>query len=201
MSGFVARFRHWWSHPSPAGYRPGSLLYRLRDDLRHLDCQPLGDTHVRFRSAERNLEFQAEERVEAQFLMHVVTTCFSHRVPHSAPGRAQLTIRHSGSWKRTGIVCSAPEGSHEITRRLASTLSSDPDLVSALLPLDFSLCELAQDGQGWRVRIVHFGACEVVYRVPPIRQYVRLTAAQLDAMLTSFHVLDRLLNSTAARSE
>jgi hypothetical protein len=80
---------------------------------------------------------------------------------------------------------------------LANHLSSAPDLASVMLPLDFSRFDLIQDAQGWRVRVAHFGACEVVYRVPPIRQYVRLTRAQLDAMLASFRALERLLTSKA----
>jgi hypothetical protein len=201
MSSYVGRFREWWSHPSPAGYRPGSLIQKLRHDLSQLDCQPLSETCLRFQSADGHLEFQAEERVEAQFLMHVATTEFSCRVPHSAPGRNQLVIRHTGMWKRTGIACSANDGSDQGTRELAISLSGNADLAAAMLPLDFSLCELAQDAQGWRIRLVHFGACEVVYRVPPIRQYVRLAPAQLAAMLETFPLLRRLLSAGAGPGE
>jgi hypothetical protein len=193
MHGFVARLQHWWSHASPSGYRPGSLMGRLRGDLGVLECQPLGDSCTRFRAADRKLEFQAEERVEAQFLMHVVTTEFSCLFPGSAPGHNRLAIRHSGAWKRTGIVCSAPGTGDEAARSLASQLSNDADLARVLLPLDFTHFELLQDHLGWRARVVHFGACEVVYRVPPIRQYVRLAPAQLDALLATFDVLKRLL--------
>jgi hypothetical protein len=193
MSGFVARLRNWWAHPPPAGYTPGSLIARLRHDLRYLECQPLDDTSAVFRLGDRQLEFEVRAHVESQFLMHVVTTEFSYRIANSGAGDNRLAIRHRGSWKRTGITCTAPEHSDDATRALAQRLASDAALASALLPLDFTRCELTQDPQGWRVSVVHFGACEVVYRVPPIRQYVRLAPAQLDAMLASFQALQRLM--------
>jgi hypothetical protein len=170
-----------------------SLISRLRNDLRHLECEQLDDTCAVFRATDPRLEFQARARVEAQFLMQVVTTEFSYPIARSDPGSNRLVIRHRGSWKRTGITCIASEHSDDATRALAQRLSSDAELASALMPLDFTQCDLTQDTQGWRVRVVHFGASEVVYRLPPLRQYVRLAPAQIDALLAGFRAFQRLI--------
>lgn len=176
------------------GYRPGLLLAKLRHDLRHFESERVTDTCCRFRAPEPAIEFFAEEHVEPQFLMHVVTTRFSIRIPGGAPGQRRLKIRHRGTWKRSGIDCVIKDGVHH---ELANRLTTDAELTSALLPLDFTECELHQNEEGWTVSIVHFGASEVVYRFPPLRQYVRLPAAQLPSLLHAFAALRRILEHDA----
>jgi hypothetical protein len=107
-------------------------------------------------------------------------------VPYSAPGNRRIAIRHCGTWRREGIICT-PEFAH---------VSSDAALVRALLPLDFTRCELIQDAMGWQCQLTHFGASEVVFRTPPLRQYVRITREQVDSMLAAFSALARLLTAT-----
>ncbi len=179
MSGAATRFRQWWANLQPAGYLPGVLLSRLRHDMGTLECEPRSDGLVLFRAGD--IEFLAQERVEPHFLMHEVSTQFIFHVPGSAPGDRHLQIRHRGSWKRTGIECIPPD----------ARLEADASLTEALLPLDFTHCELAQDAQGWQCRLTHFGASEVVYRMPPLRRYVRLSAGQRDALLATFRALLR----------
>jgi hypothetical protein len=188
---------------APSGYRPGALSAKVRLDLRDLESQVVSATCVRFRSRDPDIEFVAEEQVEPQFLMHVVTTRFSCRVAGDSNGRQRMRIRHRGTWKRTGIECAvaadaragadsdadAGAAADAGTRQLCARLADSPELTAALLPLDFTDCELLPVADGWEVRIVHFGASEVVYRVPPIRQYVRLPRDQLNALLQTFAVL------------
>jgi hypothetical protein len=185
--------RGWLSNRAPAGYLRGSLLSKLRHDLKDFECEAVSDVCMQFRASRQEIEFRAEEQVEPQFLMHVVTTRFSLRIPGNTPGERRLKIRHRGALKRIGIECMPVEGDDEEGRRLAKRLSDDAELATALLPLDFTHCELHQHDAGWDAIIVHFGASEVVYRFPPLRQYVRLAPPQLDALLQTFASLRRLL--------
>lgn len=193
MSALRAWFGSALANPAPAGYRPGALVSRLRLDLHDLESEPLSATRVRFRSTSPSLEFLAEEQVESQFLMHVVTTRFSCRIAGESNVHRPIRIRHRGSWKRAGIECTAEPGADEATRQLATRLERHAELTSAVLPLDFTRCELVPVPEGWDIRVVHFGASEVVYRLPPIRQYVRLSREQLRALLQTFAVLKGLL--------
>jgi hypothetical protein len=183
VPGIAERLRLWWTNAAPSGYQPGALLGKLRHDLRHLDCALISDSVLRIHDHDRNLTFHARERVEPHFLMHVVSTEFGYRIPGSEPGSRRIAIRHGGTWQRNGIEC----------KPHFMTASTDAALVNALLPLDFTHCELLQDESGWECRIVHFGASEVVYRAPPLRRYVRITSQQIDSMLAAFAALTRLL--------
>jgi hypothetical protein len=197
MSVVPAWLRGHWSNRAPAGYRPGVLISKVRLDLRDLESDVVSDTCVRFRSAaDTDLVFLAEEQVESQFLMHVVTTRFSCRIAGNSNPQHRLRIRHCGAWKRTGIECTFDNAAGNACQDLARRLAQDADLASAMLPLDFTNCELLPAPGGWDVRIVHFGASEVVYRLPPIRQYVRLSREQAKALLQTFTVLKVLLGSS-----
>jgi hypothetical protein len=170
-----------------------SVLAKLRADLRELESESLSETCVRFRSSTPALEFLAEEQVEPQFLMRPITTRFRFRIEGASAGQRPIRIRHSGTWKRNGIECSAAADSDENTRQLARRLARHPELTSALMPLDFTECELLPVPGGWEARIVHFGASEVVYRLPAIRQYVRLPRDQLGALLRTFTALREII--------
>ena len=183
MAGVTAQIKHWWGHSSPAGYQPGVLLQRLQTDLGRLEFRPESDSEARIRDDACGLEFQVREHVEAHFMMYVVTTEFSYRVPGSPPGDRRVELRHRGNWRREGVEC-VPAGSQ---------LPIDRDLEQAMLPLDFTRFELIQDASGWLCRFTHYGASEVVYRVPPIRRYIRMSTAQLDALRATFMALRRLL--------
>lgn len=171
-----------WLNRPPAAYRPGLLLAKLRHDLAGLEFEPDHDTQALFRCRETGLEFLTEERVEARFLMHVVTTRFSYRVPCGGGEPVKMRIRHRGAWKRTGIECTVDQGHPEIAARLAG----DAGLAAAMLPLDFTDFQLECQATGWIASLVHFGASEVVYQFPSIRQYVRLAPQQLRSILGTF---------------
>jgi hypothetical protein len=184
-----------WLNRPPAGYRPGALLARLRQDFARLEYEALDDARARFHCPDLRLDFLAEERVHAQFLMHVVTTNFLHYLPCDAGSPARIRVRHRGAWTRQGLECVITRGSedvsvHEAVRRL----STDTALETAMLPLDFTDFELERQPTRWVVTLVHYGASEVVYRFPATRHYVRLVPEQLQAILQTFARLSNLLS-------
>ena len=183
----------------PATYRPGSLLAKLRHDLASLNCEPGEDTRALFRCEETGVEFVAEERVEARFLMHIVTTRFSCRVPCGGGGPARIRIRHRGTWRRAGIECTTRRAEEPAVRQLAAQLASDLALTSSMLPLDFTDFQLERDESGWIASLVHYGASEVVYQFPSTRQYVRLAPHQAHSILKTFARLRDLLTASTGR--
>lgn len=191
------QLRWGWLKRPPATYRPGSLLVKLRHDLAHLRCDSHDDARALFRCEETGIEFAAEERVEARFLMHVVTTRFSCRIPYGGGAPARLRIRHRGAWKRTGIVCAIDQGAGETAvRQVADRLARHLALASSMLPLDFTDFQLERYESGWLASLVHYGASEVVYQFPSTRQYVRLSREQAKAILETFSCLSDLLGQS-----
>lgn len=163
----------------------GQLLAHLRRDLSALQCEALDDASARFHDPVRRLSFIVEEEVERHFLMRITMARFTCPVPGSAPGSQRLLLRHTGRFRRTGIEC-VPAAPH---------ISGDTALQAALLPLDFTRCQLLQDEAGWRCQLVHYAASEVAGRLPPLRRYIRLHAAQQQALLDAFAALCRLLTA------
>lgn len=186
-----------WLNRTPAGYRPGALIAKLRQDLARLEYEAVGDARARFRCADPQLDFLAEERVHAQFLMHVVTTNFSCHLPYEGGAPARIRVRHRGAWTRQGLECVIAQGADDIcVQETARRLSSDTTLSAAALPLDFTDFDLERQPTRWVANLVHYGASEVVYRFPATRQYVRLVPEQLQAILQTFARLPNLLSQT-----
>lgn len=184
-----------WLNPAPAGYRPGALLAKVRQDLARLEYEAVDDTRARFRCPDLRLDFFAEERVQAQFLMHVVTTNFSHGFPCDDGSPARIRIRHRGAWTRQGLECVIAEGCEDApVQQTARRLSTDAALAAAMLPLDFTDFELERQPTRWVANVVHYGASEVVYRFPATRRYVRLVPEQSRAILQTFARLSKLLS-------
>ncbi len=186
MSGALAKAGKLVFGGAPAGYRPGVLLTKLRDDLRSLDCEPVSQTCCRFRLAEPELEIVAEERVEAQFLMHIVTARFSMRLHGSADRTNRLTLRHRGSWKRAGLDCTITEGDDVALRELARKLEGDTDLVTALQPLDFTEVSCSRTSLAGRSASSISAQAKSSIAFRRCSQYVRLPAAQIPLLIRSF---------------
>ncbi|MGC5698946.1 DUF3156 family protein [Pseudomonas sp. NFXW11] len=184
-------FEYW--HRPPSGYRPGVTLGQLRRDLAGLDFTPNGAAQGVFRCPQSALAFEVQERPQAQFLMHIVVCQWCMRVPVARPGSARISLRHTGAIRRQGVAARLLAGAAVPWAPLLQRLDSDPQLLARLLPLDFKHLELQRDGQGWQVRLEHFGASEVVNRLPGFRRYIRLSAEQRIALLGSFTELYRLL--------
>jgi Protein of unknown function (DUF3156) len=178
----------------PAGYRPGALIAKVRQDLARLEYEALDETRARFRCPDLRLDFLAEERVHAQFLMHVVSTKFSHHLSCEGGSPAHIRLRHRGAWTRRGIECVITQGREDAsTQETAHRLSTDAPLAAAMLALDFTDFELERQAIGWVANLAHYGASEVVYRFPATRQYVRLSPEQQHALLHTFARLSQLL--------
>jgi hypothetical protein len=175
----------------PGGYQPGMTLERVRRDLAALDCA--SESATRLHCSAGGLEFDVVERVEAMFLSHTVLCEFELSVPAGGAEPARLELQHTGAFKRDGIRCVVKQGDRAELGKLAQRIEQDAALRSAILPLDFRRCELLRGEQGWTVRIEHFGASEVVNRLPSMRRYIRLTAEQRQSLLASFTAFRHLL--------
>lgn len=177
---------------APGNYRPGTLLSRLHADLPGFECVRIDGAAAEFSSAKRGLAFRVDERVESHFLMHVVVAQFSFAIAATSGGPARIRVRHTGALARRGVefIGAAEEA-------VLSSLRTDATLIAALMPLDFTHCEIIRDGTGWRVRLQHYGASEVVGRVPMLRRYVPLPAVQRDALLATFAAADSVLKRFA----
>ncbi|MCB2255121.1 DUF3156 family protein [Pseudomonas chlororaphis] len=183
-----------WRRP-PTGYRPGVTLNHLRRDLAALDYTPLEPGLAGFAWADVGFGFEVRERPQAQFLMHLVLCEFRLRVPGAAGPAARIELRHTGAIRRQGVAAQMKQGTPEQAAELLPLLQGDPRLLAALLPLDFQRLSLQRDDQGWLVCLEHFGASEVVNRLPGFRRYIRLSAAQRDALLMTFARLRELLGA------
>ncbi|WP_124339369.1 DUF3156 family protein [Pseudomonas chlororaphis] len=170
-------------------------LNQLRRDLSGLDCAAQAPGLARFTWAEAGLGFEVEELPQAQFLMHLVVCEFRLRVPGSPGPQARIDIRHTGAIRRQGVAAGLKQGAQEEWAGLLQQLHSDPQLLAALLPLDFKRLQLQRDEQGWLVRLEHFGASEVVNRLPGFRRYIRLGVEQRGALLAAFKRLHSLLRN------
>ncbi|NBF03089.1 DUF3156 family protein [Pseudomonas sp. Fl5BN2] len=180
-------------HRAPSGYRPGWTLGQVRRDLQGLDFSPHSTVMGTFRCPQSGLEFTLVERPQAQFLMHIVVCEWCLRVPSDRPGQARIVLRHTGAIRRQGVAARLVAGEPAEWQPLLHSLCNDPRLLGELLPLDFKRLELRRDEQGWQVRLEHFGASEVVNRLPGFRRYIRLSVEQRAALLGSFTQLYALL--------
>lgn len=182
----------WWQPRRPRAYRPGATLMRLAKDL--ADLEQLGEAGgLQLRLPGADWSFQVAERVESQWLLHTVSCCFSlplHGLPPTVPSR--LVLQHQGSWQRSGFACVRRQGDAGALAALMAQLEQDPDLHTALMPLDFKRCELIGDAGGWRLEIEHFAASEVVGSFPPFRRYIRLLRTQKLALLAVMAAVRRL---------
>ncbi len=174
-------------------HHPDSLITHLRRDLGALTCRAVAPGHALFSSADSALELDVREKVEAHFLMRVVSAEFRLHVA-APPQSAHLRIRHTGLWRRTGIHCDALLDD-ATTRALAMHLNADAALRECLLPLDFVACDIQGVAEGWQCRLTHYGASEVVHRIPATRHYIRLADAQVDLLLRAFTRLSLLLGT------
>ena len=180
---------------APSGYRPGVTLEYLRRNLGLASFASTGPAEAVFFLGESNLQVDVVERTESQLLMHLVMTEFAVRVPASAQGSARFDLHHSGSIRRTGLVCKQRTGAPALQNRLQARLQEDPVLHQALMALDFKRLQLTLDGHEWRVRLEHMGGSEVVNRMPSFRRYIALSSVQRDVLLNVLVGLQRTLRT------
>ncbi|AAY92484.1 DUF3156 family protein [Pseudomonas protegens] len=178
---------------APSGYRPGLTLGQLRRDLAGLDFTAQSQVQGGFHCPQNGLRFEVQERAQAQFLMHIVACEWRLPVPCDTARQARIRLRHTGAIRRQGVAARLLTGEDAEWAPLLQRLCSDQRLLEHLLPLDFKHLELRRDAQGWQVHLEHFGASEVVNRLPGFRRYIRLSAEQRVALLGSFTELYKLL--------
>ena len=172
-----------------SAYLPGRLLARLHGDLGDFERQDTGSGAARFLAAANAMTFSVREIVDRHFLMHTVIAQFEYSVAAPSPARSHIRVRHRGAFTRRGIEFEATAGGATEVRGL----QADEGLAAALMPLDFTRCELFSEPAGWRVELQHYGASEVVGRIPALSRYVPLIAAQRESLLGAFRGFARVL--------
>lgn len=183
----------WWQTRLPRAYRPGATLARLAQDLHGLEVVGVEEGCPAYRLPAADWSFKVVERVESQWLLHTVSCCFSLPLNIRAPSiPSRLALQHQGNWQRSGFACVRRQGDAGELRVLMDLLEQDPDLRTALMPLDFRRCELIGDAAGWRLEIEHFAASEVVGSFPSFRRYIRLLRTQQLALLAVMAAVRRI---------
>jgi hypothetical protein len=110
------------------------------------------------------------------------------------PEESTIELSHTGGLKRSGLTAAAVDGG-DAAIRMAEALASDRRLSDALLPLDFTRFAILGGLAGCRARVELMGASHVAIALPPIRSYIHLYPDQLEAMMTGFAELRRVLAS------
>jgi hypothetical protein len=172
-----------------SGYQPGRLLAQLHGDLRGFDRQDTGCGSARFSATGPAMAFAVRERVDVQFLMHTTIAQFEYVVAVPSPAHSHIRVRHRGALRRRGVDFAAVAGDDAVV----SALREDAELAAALMPLDFTRCELISEPSGWCVELEHYGASEVVGRIPALSRYVPLIASQRESLLAAFRGFERVL--------
>lgn len=188
-------FESFSAQRAPAGYRPGVTLESLRRNLGMASFASTGPAEAIFFLDEGELQVEVVERTESQLLMHLVMTEFSIRLPASEEDSARFDMHHSGSIRRTGLVCRQRAGEPVLLARLKACLLEDPVLHQSLMSLDFKRLEFNLNEHQWHVRLEHMGGSELVNRMPAFRRYIALSVEQREALLNVLVGLQRALRT------
>ncbi|SEI17674.1 DUF3156 family protein [Pseudomonas asplenii] len=180
---------------APAGYRPGITLEYLRRNLGLTSFALTEGGRATFCLETIDLQVDVVERTESQLLMHLVMTEFLISVPAFKQGSARFELHHSGSLRRTGLVCRQRAGAPTLLAGLQAGLKEDRALYEALMKLDFKHLRIELDGQQWHVRLEHMGGSEVVNRMPAFRRYIALSGAQREVLFSVLAGFQRVLGT------
>ena len=180
----------------PRGYRPGETLRRALSDLRGVlqEAETEG-TGAAIRIG--GIACTVRERVEEQFLMHVVSLDFLMHVAIPAVP-ALIRIHNTGIVTRTGIACSVAAAQRQEVAAVTRQMEQDRTLEAALTRLAFRRCEITGSPGGWSVRIEPYGLSEVVNRMPPLRRYIGLGDGEAQALAAALVALHGILSPAAA---
>jgi hypothetical protein len=170
-----------------SGYLAGRVLARLHGDFRDFDRQDTGDGAAHFSTSA--MTFAVREIVERHFLMHTVIAQFEYSVAAPNPTQSHIRVRHRGALTRRGIEFDAGLGGVAAV----AALQADDELAAALMPLDFTRCEIFGERSGWRIELQHYGASEVVGRIPSLSRYIPLIEPQRASLLAAFRGFARVL--------
>jgi len=153
------------------------------------------DGRARFVAIGYGPVLELASRVEKRFLGRTEIAVFRVGFDTSMPEEVLVALRHTGGLKRTGVTAILVEGG-EAGEGVASSLSTDPGLAQALMPLDFTRFEVFCGPAGCRAEVELMGASLVAMALPPIRSYVHLYPDQRDAMMSGFEAVRRVLLDT-----
>lgn len=186
----------------PANYRSGATLAQVRRNLGLGPSHAAAEEFFRYGAPDGGLQVEVRERVESQFMLQVVTTEFSARLPAGADtiadGPVRLELLHRGLIRRTGLRWRVRQGDPARLAGLLGVLDSDPRLQAILLPLDFKRLELRAAQDGWQVLIEPFGASEVICRMPRYRRYIRLSEQQAGLLYQALEALGKVVQEVAS---
>lgn len=176
--------RRFFVPEAPPGYRPGSLLARIAArDLPRMECAA-GEAVATLRASTGRIDVR--ERVRKDFLQHTALAVFGMGDAH---GEARARARHTGALGRKGVRF---EGDP-----LLSGVLTCPDVVAAVLPLDFTRLEVSGVPGAFRIEIETYGGAEVVLRLPRMRRYVPLGREQCEHLLGAFEAIAAALSGAA----
>jgi hypothetical protein len=183
---------------SRSGYRAGVLIERIALDLRDFEFTIVAPDRADFRSRSGDVRFNVRELLESHLLMHIASAEFIVRCPSRCCGRETTEIgaivaRHRGSLRRKGIEYRVSPAASDAARRLRDALSRSAELTAALMPLDFTHCRFNLAPRHVEMRVRHYGACEIVGRLPKFRRYVRLGAEQRESLLSVFRAFGNII--------
>lgn len=190
MIGLLPSLNRFWRR-DPPGYRPGTTLDRLTNNLRPYACERLAPCQLRF-SLPQGPVIEVAEQVQSLFLAHIVTHRFrlQGRTRFTEPLVLNIV---TGGWLRRNGVLYRSKARHDGARQLIAALQKYPQIGQTLEQLDFRRATLTIKEGSWQLDIEHFAASEVVCRVPASRRYLRLEAEQRRLLLSSFLMIGQLM--------
>ncbi|WP_429616554.1 DUF3156 family protein [Serratia sp. 2723] len=190
MIGLLPSLNRFWRR-DPPGYRPGTTMDRLANNLRPYACERVAATQLRL-TLPQGPVIEVAEQVQSLFLAHIVTHRF--RLQGSIRFTEPLVLNIiTGGWLRRNGVIYRTKAKHDGARRLIAALQQYPQIGDTLAKLDFRRATLTIKEGGWQLDIEHFAASEVVSRLPASRRYLRLEAEQRRLLLSSFLMVSQLM--------
>ncbi|AHG21068.1 hypothetical protein Z042_16775 [Chania multitudinisentens RB-25] len=190
MIGLLPSLNRFWRR-DPPGYQPGATLNRLVNNLHPYACERLAASQLRL-TLPQGPVIEVCEQVQSLFLAHIVTHRF--RLQGRTACAEPLVLRvMAGGWLRRRGVIYRTNARHDGAQRLLAALHRYPQIGATLAQLDFRRATLALNEGNWTLDIEHFAASEVVSRLPAGRRYLRLVAEQRRLLLSSFLMINQLM--------
>ncbi|WP_411751105.1 DUF3156 family protein [Serratia sp. (in: enterobacteria)] len=190
MIGLLPSLNRFW-HRDPPGYRPGTTLDRLVNNLRPYACERVAVGQLRL-TLPQGPVIEVSERVQSLFLAHIVTHRFCLQGCARFTDPLVLNIITGGWLRRNGVIYRT-KAKHDSAQQLIAALRQYPQIGGTLAKLDFRRATLTITEGRWQLDIEHFAASEVVSRLPASRRYLRLEAEQRRLLLSSFLMVSQLM--------
>lgn len=190
MIGLLPSLNRFWQR-DPPGYRVGTTLDRLVNNLRPYACERVAANRLQL-TLPQGPVIEVVEQVQSLFLAHIVTHRFRLQGRTHFTEPLVLNILTGGWLRRNGVIYRT-KAKHDAARQLIAALQQYPQIGATLEQLDFRRARLTITEGSWQLDIEHFAASEVVSRVPASRRYLRLEAEQRRLLLSSFLMIGQLM--------